>query len=211
MKVCSRLIGTFVVLSFLWGVHTNVQAAQYDTSKLFESSFAYEVNGDLDRAINDTIQILRVDPNNYIALLRSAWLYYSNARYSDAIAYYTKAAKINPGAIEPKIGVTLPQMALGNWEAAATAAKAAISLAPKDYTVRIRLAYISYMRGAYQESAALYASLLRHYPSDMDVKLGLAWAYYKLGNKAQAKKLFDEVLKVRRDNVSAKSGLDALQ
>ena len=45
-------------------------------ASLFESSFAQETVGNVDRALRDVLTVLQVKPAHYIAHYRAAWLYY---------------------------------------------------------------------------------------------------------------------------------------
>ena len=181
-----------------------------ETAELFESSFAYEASGKTARALNDVLNILRSDPNHYVANLRVGWLYYLEGRHNDAIVFYEKASRDRPLAIEPMMGQMLPQMAAEQWDEAEELGEQILQRAPGNYTAATRLAYIYFIQNKYRKAEEQYNNLLEEYPSDLDMMLGLGWTYVKLGRLAEARSLFEAVLAIRSSNVSAQAGLDIL-
>lgn len=177
---------------------------------LFESSFTNEATGDHDRALNDVLQILRIDAGHYIANLRAGWLYYLKGRWNDSIKFYKKAASLKPQAIEPKLGLMLPLMASKNWSQAEKVGKELDSQAPGNYLVGSRLAFIYFSQGKYSQAEKAYKEVLKAYPSEIEMLLGLGWTYLKQGRKDLARQIFFEVLTIRRQNLNARAGLEAL-
>lgn len=178
--------------------------------ELFESSFANEATGDLDRALNDVLNILRVDDGHYLGNLRAGWLYYSKGRYDDAVRFYDKAGKGVPKAIEPRLGQMLPLMAAKRWKEAEALGLAVLRRAPHNYLASSRLAYITFSLGRYKDAETYYRAVLDDYPSDTEMMLGLGWTYLRQGRKAEARAMFEAVLSIRRQNVNARAGLDSL-
>lgn len=181
-----------------------------ETAKLFESSFVHEASGETAQALNDALNILRLDPNYYVANLRVGWLYYLEGRYDDAIDFYEKASRDRPLAIEPMLGQMLPLMAAEQWTEASELGEQILLRAPGHYTAATRLAYIYFVQGKYRQAEVQYINILEEYPSDLDMMLGLGWTYVKLGRSAEARGLFEAVLAIRSSNISARAGLDIL-
>lgn len=178
--------------------------------ELFESSFNNESQGEIGRALNDVLEILRISPDHYIGNLRAGWLYYLKGRYVDAITFYRKSAKLAPKAIEPKLGLMLPLMAAKRWEESEKVGKAVQKRAPENYQASSRLAFIAFSVGDYKLAETRYRGVLANYPSDIEMKLGLAWTLARQARKAEARAVFDEVLMIRQSNLSARAGLESL-
>jgi len=177
---------------------------------LFETSFAMENAGNYDRALSDVQSILHLDPSHYIANYRAGWLYYLKADYADSIKYYTKAATIAPGAMEPQLGLMLPLMAAQKWTDAEALGKKLVERSPDNYLAGSRLAYIYYIQGKYKPAEQQYQAVLKNYPSEIDMMLGLGWTYLKEGRSAEAREMFQKVLSIRRQNANALAGMKAL-
>lgn len=179
-------------------------------ARLFESSFSHENQGETDAALNDTLQIVRIDANHYVANLRAGWLYYQKQRYSDSVRFYVQATKLAPLALEPQLGLMLPLMGAARWKEAERVARRVLEQAPRSYLARTRLAHVLLSQGRYSAAETLYEGVLTDYPSDVDVMLGLGWVYVWNGRKLAARAIFERVLAIRRGNVSAIAGLQAL-
>ncbi|MBW2700424.1 MAG: tetratricopeptide repeat protein [Deltaproteobacteria bacterium] len=203
-------LGVMAVWLTLVGAKSSFAQAEDGIPELFESSFAYEATGNMDRALNDVLQVLRKDTGNYIATLRTAWLYYRKARHDESITYYKKASTMRPKAIEPKLGLMLPLMAARQWAVAEKLGEELCLLAPHHYLAGSRLAFIYFSQGKYAKALKQYQQVLDAYPSELEMMLGQGWTYLRMGRKAEAKKMFDQVLRIRRSNLNARSGLEVL-
>lgn len=182
-----------------------------DISGHFEKSFDSEYQGDNSSALKEVLKILRLDGGNYTATLRAGWLSYQLGSHEDAIEHYRKAVSLAPYAVEPRLGLLLPLMALKRWERAEAVAHEALRLDETNFTVNSRLAYIFFSRGKYGLAARHYKKVLKLYPSDVEMQLGLAWTYVRMGKKRAARRLFGEILQVRRSNSSAQEGMEAVR
>ena len=179
-------------------------------TRLFTSSFGHEAKGNSKAALNDALQIVRADPQNYVANLRLAWLYYKQERYPEAIRFYQNASALEPMAMEPRLGMLLPLVATKRWVEAEREARWVLSRAPHNYQASSRLAYALFLQGRYGEAESIYSSVLENFPSDIDMMLGLGWTYVRQGRNADARDMFTRVLSIREDNLSAKSGMQLL-
>ncbi len=194
---------------------TSAQAAVADSqtdkmADLFESSIAHESSGNIDRALNETLAILKLDSNHYLGNYRAAWLNYYKGSYAKSITYYEKAVSIQPSSIEAKLGVLLPLMAMKNWAKAENLSKKLYAKAPHNYYAGSRLAYILYAQGKFAEAETQYKKVIEAFPSETDMILGLGWTYLKLGKTQHAKNAFNQVLVIKKNNLSAKTGLESL-
>jgi tetratricopeptide (TPR) repeat protein len=175
--------------------------------ELIATSLRHERANRSKDALNTMFRALRTEPENYFVTVRTAWLCYGAGRYAESIALYKKAAGLNPKAVEPQLGLTLPLLAAGKWSEAATVTERIIAQAPGNYAANARLAYVLYYLGRYKQAAAQYRKTLELYPSDTQMTLGLAWSLLKTGDLQEAKALFGHVLSVRQADRSAQAGL----
>jgi tetratricopeptide (TPR) repeat protein len=174
----------------------------------FEASFNHEIRGNYREALNNVLRILRIDHRNYTAMLRAGWLSYLKGDYSSSIGYYHKAISLQPYAIEPELGLTLPLMASKQWKEAGAVARKILNRDKDNYLANSRLAYILFSEGRYEEAEKKYRKVLSEYPSDIEMKLGLGWTYLRMGHRMKAIELFKGVLAVRKKNASAQNGLE---
>jgi tetratricopeptide (TPR) repeat protein len=179
-------------------------------AELFEQSFSQEAIGALDKALNSCLEILRLDPKDYVATLRAGWLNHLRANYDEAIRFYRAAVELHPVALEPKLGLMLPLMAVQRFADAEVLAREVLRRSPRLYVAASRLAFILFSQGRLKDAEAQYQQVLDDYPSDLDMMLGLAWTYLKQGRKDAARVMFNQVLQIRRGNLNAKAGLQSM-
>jgi tetratricopeptide (TPR) repeat protein len=202
------IVGLLILLGIPFSLSGSERA---NIGEYFEKSFIYEAQGNYAASLNSVLQILRVEPKNYIAVLRAGWLNYLNGAYGLSIEYYKKANFIAPDAIEPKLGLLLPLMASKKWKDSKKTAFEILKFDRKNYLANRRLAYILFSEMSYDEAEKQYKKVINWYPSDIEMKLGLAWTNLRMDRKEKAAQYFREVLKVRRHNPNALSGLEKIK
>jgi len=200
------VVGTIALTLVL--AASSVRAA--DPPTLFQRSYQLEAQKKHRSALQALMGLSNSHKRTYFYWLRRAWLTYRVADYNDAIASYRRAIALERNAVEPWIGITLPQMASRRFVDAAASARRVLSIEPKSYVAQSRLAYCLYSLGQHKKAERLYAQLLARYPADLTMRTGLGWAQLKQGKRSAARAAFSAVLRVSPKNVSAKAGARAL-
>lgn len=170
-----------------------------------KTSYEAEAKGDYKAAIQPLI--LPAAATSYIAQLRLGWLCYCNKEWNESISHYNQAIQLSPFAIEPLLGLMLPQMAAGKNDDAQRTAQSALRLDPNNYTALSRSAWLTFLRQDYRAAAAAYRKLTALYPTDTEMLLGLGWSLKWSGNVTEAAQQFRTVLLLSPDNPRAKQGL----
>jgi len=174
---------------------------------LYRDSYALEAKRDYAGALARVREARSAGSNAYFAAIRSGWLSYLLADYQASIGSYTAAIAAEPKAVEPKLGLTLPLLALRNWRELERACSAVLAVDAHNVTALARLGLAQYNAGNFSGAEATYRKLVEDYPSESDYRTGLGWALLKLGKTADARQWFESVLAVSPDNASAKLGL----
>jgi tetratricopeptide (TPR) repeat protein len=175
----------------------------------FQRSYQLEAAGDLRAALEALDKVGPAQELQYTLRLRQAWLNYSLGDHRKAIEAYGLASQRAPLAVEPLLGLTLPQIALRLWRDAEQTCRRVLKLDPKNYLGQSRLAWTLYNLGRYQEAEAAYAAVLAGYPADVEMRAGLGWALLKQSKVAQARQEFSFILAIAPTHLSASQGLQA--
>lgn len=179
------------------------------SAELIQRSYDSEATGRLADSLSVLDQLTPPRRDMYVVTLRRAWLLYRLARYAEAVEVYGRAIALAPNAVEPRLGVLLPHLALRRWGDVENQARAILKLDPANYLAQLRLAFALYNLQRYAESTALYRRLGELYPSDVEVRSGLGWALLKAGKYPEAATEFRNILDVAPRNELAKEGLKA--
>lgn len=180
-----------------------------DTQDRYRDSYAHEAQGKYAEALKDIDGLSSTQRKTYVYQLRRGWLLYLLARYWDSIEAYRAAIKLKPSAVEPRLGLMLPEMALLMWLDAIATGKTVLELDPLNYLANSRMAWANYSLGRYGDAEALYRKLVRAYPSDYEMRAGLGWSLLKQGKYSSALAEFDAVLTIAPDYATAQEGRKA--
>lgn len=178
-------------------------------AELIQRSYDSEATGRIADALSVLDQLTPPRRDAYVLTLRKAWLLYRLGRYAESTEVYNRAIALAPGAVEPRLGILLPYLALRRWSDVEGQARAVLKLEPGNYLATLRLAFACYNLQRYAESTALYRKLIDLYPGDVEVRGGLGWALLKLGKYPEAAAEFRNILEIAPRNELAKEGLKA--
>lgn len=194
-----------VVVAMIILFHSGQVLADSSFGELFQKSRTWETKGDYTSAL---VELEKIAPKEvYILQLRLGWVLYNLERYDDSISAYRKAIKLEPGSLEARLGLMLPQMATRRWVDAKAIGEEILRHDPGSYLARSRLAYINYIQASFKDAEKLYRDLVGYYPGDLDMRNGLGWTLYKQGRYQEAKEVFKKVLEISPENPSALEGI----
>lgn len=180
-------------------------------STAFKDSISAESGQDYATAIKLIENLSTETASSYYAQLRLGWLYYCSKERTQSIAHYNRAIQISPTAIEPMLGLMLPQMADGRNDDAIRTAQMILRQDPNNYTALSRLAWLQYLKRDYRIAAGNYRRLTTLYPTDTEMLLGLGYALAMAGDTKESERCFRTVLLLSPENSRALDGLELLR
>ncbi len=183
--------------------------AQGDAAQQYKKSYQLEAAGKAPAALKALQRCPASQKKTYFYQARLGWLHYLAADYPGAITAYKKATSLEPRAIEPVLGIMLPQIALRRWKDVAASARSALRKDAKNFLAQSRLSWALYNLGRFAESARVYRRVLELYPANLEMRSGLGWAQLKQGKAVAAKQTFGSVLAVSPQNRAALDGMAA--
>jgi len=205
--IAARLCCSVLLLAVLCAPRPAAAAPDERVAALYRASYELEARGNAAGALGKMGEIRALTGATYFVVVRTAWLQYLKGDFAGAVTSYRDAIRWEPKAVEPKLGVTLPLLALKRWRELERACRDVLALDPHNAIARARLAHALYAVGNYPDAATAYRKLVADYPSVLDHQTGLGWALLRMGRRAEAQRLFQTVLTVSPDNASAKAGL----
>lgn len=201
---CLTILLLFVIVFPAAGQinHTLMQDA-------FSKSYAFESRGNFAEAITIMKSIYQED--SYVINVRLGWVSYLAGQFTESSAYYQKAIKLKPYAIEPKIGFANPASALGNWDQIVAQYNDVLAIDPQNTIVNYRMGSIYYGRKDYAKAEKYLERVINLYPFDFDSMVLYAWTNFSLGKLREAQVLFHKALLIRPNDPSAKEGLSLIK
>lgn len=115
--------------------------------------------------------------------LQLAWILLQNESYDAAVEHYTAAARLDPAALDPWLGLQITRLEQNDPSAALEAGQRALALFPGNYWARLRQAYAHYLLHDFEAARALYQGLVDENKDDSEALLGLGAAQLKSGKR----------------------------
>ena len=200
----------FVISLFLFTSLSLFSQTNYTTlQEVFAKSQEYEGRGNYADAIASMKTIYQEDV--YEINLRLGWVTYLNGSFTESAAYYQKAMKLKPYAIEPKFGYVYPASALGNWDQVVALYNEILAIDPQNTLANYRMGSIYYGRKDYNKAEKYLEKVINLYPFDYDSMILYAWTNYKLGKLREAQVMFNKVLLHKPKDASALEGLTLIK
>jgi len=205
MKIRYFAISLILLFSVAAFGQTNYSVLQ----DAFSKSYAYESRGNYSDAITALKAVYQED--SYELNLRLGWVTYLAGLFTESSAYYQKAIKLKPYAIEAKLGFANPASALGNWDQVIAQYEEILVIDTQNTTVNYRMGSIYYGRKDYAKAEKYLEKVINLYPFDYDSMVLFAWTEYRLGKLREAQVLFNKTLLIRPRDASATEGLGLIK
>jgi len=149
--------------------------------------------------------------DSYETNLRLGWVLYLAGQHTESAAYYLRAVKQKPYAIEAKFGYVHPLGALGNWDQVIKQYNDILAINPQNTIANYYLGKIYYVRKDYLRALKCLEKVVNLYPFDYDGLIQYAWIHLRMGKMREAQVLFNKVLLVRPKDPSALEGLSLIK
>lgn len=198
------------LLGLLVALHPG-QARADGNADRYQASYELEAKGQVAAALKTLKGLPASDQTGYFFKLREAWLTYLVGEFKASVDLYREAASQRPKAIEPLLGMLLPQIAARLWKDAEATARTILRMAPKNDTALGRLAWVLFNQGRYAEAARVYQQVMELFPANLEMQAGFAWCLLRQGQKAEAQRVFQGIVALSPKYQSAVDGLKASQ
>ncbi len=192
-------------ISLTLSAQTNIKAVQ----DAFETSYAQEKKGELNKAMSTLTAVYAED--SYEINARLGWLNYVAGLFTESMAYYQKAIKLKPYAIEARFGFVNPAYALGNLDQVITQYQEILKIDPQNTIANYRMASIYYGKNDFAMAGRYIDKVVNLYPFDYDSHLLYGWILLKQGKTREAQVMFNKVLIIKPKDVSATQGLSQIK
>jgi len=173
----------------------------------FRSGRIYEQFRMFDRAEEEYLKALKINPENRYSLYGLATLYAKQKDYVKAEREFKMLLKIDPNS--PIIHKDLGKLYFtkNEYDKAEKEFKTVIRLNPKDAEAHYDLGSIYNLKGRLRDAAIEYQAALDSNPEDTKIRVGVHFnmgsIYIKVKNYENAKKEFLSVIKIEPENTDA--------
>lgn len=176
---------------------------------LWQESLSKESSGEIDAALALASEYAKGGGDAYLATMRAAWIQYGQKKYEEAARHYTNAARMQPGALSPRLGLLTTAQDKGDLAAAVKAGELVLGVEPTNYKALMAVAWGSLQAKDYNKAGSAYRRVMALYPEDMDALSGAGWCSFYKGQKVEARSCFRRLVSMKPDYPYAKQGIEA--
>lgn len=178
---------------------------------IWQESLSKESGGDTDGALALASDYARSGGDGYLATVRAAWLSLKAKRLDDAARHYGNAARMQQGAMSPRLGMLNVAQEKGDLAGIVRAGEAVLALEPTNYKALMAVAYASFQAKDYSRAGSAYRRVMALYPEDVDALSGAGWSAFYKGQKVEARTCFRRLVSMQPDYPYARQGIDAVK
>lgn len=173
----------------------------------WQTNYMLENTGQYAQAVAGIDEVLRLTPTHEFALMRRAWLNYSQGHHNDALRDYNQVLALNPKALDARLGLTLPLLAQQRWREAAVEAHKVIAVSAWDYTAHVRLMVCEEGEQKWETLTRHATELATRYPGDATVQVYLARSAASQNDSRTARLAYLKVLQHLPEHMEANAYL----
>jgi tetratricopeptide (TPR) repeat protein len=188
---------------------TDRKSKEEQLGDLWQESVSKESSGEVDAALKLASDYAKGGGDAYLATMRAAWINYGQKKYEEATRHYANAAKLQPSALSPRLGMLTVAQDKGDLPATVKAGELVLSLEPSNYRALMAVAWGSFQAKDYNKAGTAYKRVMALYPEDQDALSGAGWCAFYKGQKMEAKSCFRRLVSMNPGYAYAKQGIEA--
>ncbi len=194
--------------SLLATLTLSLAASAYAQETAWQQSYSLEAAGKYTEAMAAIEGIPANGPEAELKLLRRGWLYYLPGRFDESIREYRLAIGKNSRSVDARLAVILPLLAAKRWAEAEKAARAALEVAPNNYTALLRMVIAQEAQKNWENMYTTAKNMSEAYPTDSTALVYLARSLAWKNKTAEAKAAYNSVLGRYPGHLEAKAYIE---
>jgi tetratricopeptide (TPR) repeat protein len=163
----------------------------------------YADQGQLDQAIAEYQEAIRLDPDYAEAHYNLGLAYHKQGKLDDAIAEYKEAIRIDPSMADAHVNLGVAYADQGKLDEAIAAYREALRINPDLGDAHLNLGLAYHDQGRWDEAISEYKEVIRINPDDADAYYNLGLAYYMQDRLDEAIVAWKESIRLKpRDSMA---------
>ncbi len=175
-------------------------------SEAWQKSITAESSGDYPGALESVLAFKSAGGETYLAAVRAGWLSYLNKDYDKAAQFYTTAAKQEPRAMTPHLGLVSVYQAQNKTEDILRAARAGLNLDQFNRPLLLIAGEILYNQKDYRKAEVYFERAHKLQPEDPIAMSWFGWAHISQGQAKLAAPTFEKLLQINPEGYFVRDG-----
>jgi tetratricopeptide (TPR) repeat protein len=190
-----------LAVSFLHAADDPQKAAE-----LWQQSITDESNQDYKAALEKIIEFKKVGGETYLATVRAAWLSFLANDHEKAVQFYTAAAKQEPRAITPHLGLVRTFQAQQKPKETLAAARNGLNIDQYNFTLLLIAGELLFNQADYRKAETYFDRAHHLQPEDPTAMSWLGWTQIAQGQARLAAPLFEKLMQINPDGYLVRDG-----
>ena len=165
-------------------------------SEAWQKSLTEESNSDYAGALESVLAFKNAGGETYLAAVRAGWLSYLNKDYSKAVQYYTTAAKQEPRALTPHLGMMNVYQAQNQPEDVLRSAREVLKIDQFHRPTLLVAGEILFNHQDYRKAEVYFERAYKLMPEDPIAMSWFGWSQINQGQARLAAPLFEKLMQI---------------
>ena len=195
-----------LILAFACATALNAADKHAAISEAWQKSLTAESNSDYVGALESVLAFKNAGGETYLAAVRAGWLSYLNKDYVKAIQYYSTAAKQEPRAITPHLGMMNVHLAQTKFDEVLRAAREVLKIDQFHRSTLLIAGEILYNQQDYRKAEVYFERAYKLMPEE---PIGMSWFGWSQINQGQARlaaPLFEKLIQINPEGYMVRDG-----
>ncbi len=175
-------------------------------SEAWQKSLIAESNSDYAGALESVLAFKSAGGETYLAAVRAGWLSYLNQDYIKAIQYYTTAAKQEPRAITPHLGMMSVYQAQSKPEDVLRATREVLKIDQFHRPTLLVAGEILFNQQDYRKAEVFFERAYKLKPEEPIAMSWFGWAQINQGQARMAARLFENLMQINPEGFMVRDG-----
>ncbi len=195
-----------LILAFACVTAVNAADKLHAISDAWQQSLTAESNSDYTGALESVLAFKSAGGETYLAAVRAGWLSYLNKDYTKAVQYYTTAAKQEPRALTPHLGMMNVYQAQNQPEDVLRSAREVLKIDQFHRPTLLVAGEILFNHQDYRKAEVYFERAYKLMPED---PIGMSWFGWSQINQGQARlaaPLFEKLMQINPEGYMVHDG-----
>ncbi|WP_397381944.1 tetratricopeptide repeat protein [Prosthecobacter sp.] len=195
-----------LILAFACVTAANAADKLPAIAEAWQKSLTEESNNDYAAALESVLAFKSAGGETYLAAVRAGWLSYLNKDYTKAVQYYTTAAKQEPRALTPHLGMMSVYQAQNKTEDVLRSAREVLKIDQFHRPTLLIAGEILFNQQDYRKAEVYFERAHKLQPED---PIGMSWFGWSQINQGQARlaaPLFEKLMEINPEGYMVHDG-----
>ncbi len=195
-----------LILTFICFTTANAADKLATIAEAWQQSLSAEAGNDYAGALESVLAFKSAGGDTYLAAVRAGWLSYLNQDYDKAVQFYSTAARQEPRAITPHLGLTYTFLAQQKPKEALIAARNGLNIDQYNFKLLLIAGELLFNEGDFRKAETYFDRAHHLQPEDPIAMSWLGWSQINQRQVKLAARVFEKLMQINPDGYLVREG-----